>query len=182
MTLQDERGRHGVGGRSLGGDDIGDHGHDPVVRLGDEIEVADLGPNRAAFAIAPVETGGTFSLTDFTMAPPPAPGPPPHAHEDADECVYVLEGTLRMGVGDMERTGGPGSVMLAPRGMLHSLVNVGPGPARFVVVLCPGGFEGFWREMAALRARGGGPPDPDAVLELQDRFHMTTGRVARRLE
>jgi mannose-6-phosphate isomerase-like protein (cupin superfamily) len=116
------------------------------------------------------------------MAAPPAPGPPPHVHEDADECVYVLEGTLEMGVGDDLTTGGAGSVMLAPRGTLHSLVNRGDGPARFIVVLTPPGYEGYWREMSELRARLGGPPDPETTLALQQRYHMGTGGEARRYE
>jgi mannose-6-phosphate isomerase-like protein (cupin superfamily) len=121
-------------------------------------------------------------LTDFTMAPPPAPGPPPHIHEDADECVYVLDGTLEMGLGAERITGSAGSLMLAPRGTRHSLVNVGPGPARFLVVLTAPGFERYWREMADLGARSSGPLDPDVVLGLQRKYRMNTGGEVRRLE
>lgn len=123
---------------------------------------------------------GAYSLSDFTMAAPPAPSPPPHVHEDAHECVYVLEGTLEMSVGEDKLTGGPGSLMLAPRGTLHSLANAGPGPARFIMALSPPGFEGFWREMADPRARIGGPPDPETVVALQHTYHMSTGGEARR--
>lgn len=153
-----------------------------VLRSDSDVEQRALGPNHVAFVLSGDDTGGTFSLTDFSMAPPPAPGPPPHVHEDADECVYVLEGTLEMGVGDRVITGSPGSVMLAPKGTLHALTNAGTGPARFIVVLSPPGYEGFWREMADLRARAGGPPDADAVLELQRKYHMATGGEARRYD
>ncbi len=153
-----------------------------VLRAAGDVEKADLGPNRAAFPLSAVDTGGKFSLTDFTMAPPPAPGPPPHIHQDADEAVYVLEGTVELVVSDQYLTGAAGAVMLAPRGTLHSIANAGSGPARILVVLSPPGYEGFWREMAALRARLGGPPDQATTLDLQRKYHLATGGEARQFE
>ena len=142
-----------------------------VLRLGEAIEAVELGPNSILFPVAS-EDGGTFSVTDFRMAPPPAPGPPPHIHDDADECVYVLDGTLEMSVGERTIVGGPGSVMLAPRGSIHSLVNAGSDTARIIVVLSPSGFEGYWREMAELRATLGGPPDAATSEVLQEKYHV----------
>ena len=141
-----------------------------------------LGPNQAVFSLSAEETGGKYSLTEFTMAPPPVPGPPPHIHEDADEAIYVLDGTLEMGIGDQCVTGSAGAVMLVPKGMLHSLANPGPGPARMLIILSPPGYEGFWREMAELRARLGGPPDAETTLALQRKYHLSTGGEARRFE
>jgi quercetin dioxygenase-like cupin family protein len=142
----------------------------------------DLGPNRAVFSLSGDETGGKYSLTEFTMAPPPTPGPPPHIHEDADEAIYVLEGTLEMRVGEQRLTGAAGAVMLVPRGTLHALANPGPGPARMLIILSPPGYEDFWREMAELRARLGGPPGAETTLALQQKYHLATGGQARRFE
>lgn len=153
-----------------------------ILRSAHETDKADLGPNRATFPLSGDETGGRYSLTEFTMAPPPAPGPPPHIHEDADEAIYILEGTLEMGIGDEKLTGSAGSVMLVPKGTLHSLANPRPGPARILVILSPPGYEGFWREMAELRTKLGGPPDPETVLALQQKYHLTTGGQTRRFE
>jgi quercetin dioxygenase-like cupin family protein len=153
-----------------------------VLRTGERIERVRFGANALAFPLTGADTGGAYSLTDFTMAPPPAPGPPAHVHEDADECVYVLEGSLEMGIGDEVIAGTAGAVMLAPRGTRHSLANVGASPARFIVILSPPGFEAFWREMSELRARLGGPPDPEVVLDLQRKYHMSSGDAARRID
>jgi quercetin dioxygenase-like cupin family protein len=153
-----------------------------ILRPAEEVEAAELGPNRVTFPLHGAETGGTYSLTDFRMAPPPAPGPPPHIHEDADEAVYVLEGELEMGIGDRKLVGSAGAVMLVPKGTLHSLANVGSTPARILVILSPPGYEGFWREMAALRRRLGGPPDAATVLALQRTYHLATGDQIRRFE
>ncbi len=153
-----------------------------ILRSPGAAPAGDLGPNRAAFALSGDETGGKYSLTEFTMAPPPAPGPPPHIHEDADEAIYVLEGVLEMGIGDRRLIGSAGAVMLVPKGTLHSLMNAGNGPARFLVILSPPGYEGFWREMAEVRARLGGPPDAEATLALQRKYHLSTQGQARRFE
>jgi hypothetical protein len=142
-----------------------------IVRPAEDVEVAELGPNRAIFPLHGAETGGTYSLTDFRTAPPPAPGPPPHVHEDADEAVY-----------DRRLVGSAGAVMLVPRGTLHSLASIGSTPARFLVILSPPGYEGFWREMAALRRRLGGPPDAGTVLALQRKYHLVTGDQVRRFD
>lgn len=153
-----------------------------ILRNAGDAPAGVLDPNRAVFALSGDETGGKYSLTEFTMAPPPVPGPPPHIHEDADEAIYVLEGTLEMGIGEQRVTGTAGAVMLVPRGKLHSLANPGPGPARMLIILSPPGYEGFWREMAELRAALGGPPDAETTLALQRKYHLSTSGEARRFE
>jgi hypothetical protein len=55
-------------------------------------------------------------------------------------------------------------------GTLHSVANRGAAPARFIVILSPSGYEGFWREMAALRLRVGSAPDGQTVLALQRKY------------
>ncbi len=152
-----------------------------ILRAPEDVERVALGPNEVVFPLAGDETGGRLSLTEFVMAPPPAPGPPPHAHEDADETVYVLDGTLEMTIGERALTGTAGAVMFVPRGIFHGLANPGPGPARMLVILTPPGYEGFWREMAALQSRSGGPPSPDTVRALQRKYHLATAGAARRL-
>jgi len=78
-------------------------------------------------SITPKDTGGKYSLTKFSMAPRPAPGPPLHIHEDADETVYVLEGELEMGLGDQKLVGSAGSIMLVPRGRCTPWPTLGRG-------------------------------------------------------
>lgn len=153
-----------------------------ILRPVDDAPAGKLGPNRAVFALSEDETGGKYSLTEFTMAPPPVPGPPPHIHEDGDEAIYVPAGTLEMEFGEQKMTGSAGSVLLVPRGMRHGLSNPGPDPVRMLIILSPPGYEGFWREMAELRATLGGPPDAETTLTLQRKYHLTTGGQARSFE
>lgn len=151
-----------------------------ILRDAGDVESVALGPNRVAFLLGGGDTGGAYSLTAWTMAPPPAPGPPPHIHLDADEAIYVVEGVLECRIGDEVITAHAGGVVLVPRGMRHTVANAGPDPSRFLVVLQPPGFEGYWREMARLTAANG-QPDPERVLALQETYHMHS-EAARRFE
>ena len=48
--------------------------------------------------------------------------PPPHIHHREDETFYVLEGEMTVSVGNpaVKINGTPGSVIFAPRGVMHS--------------------------------------------------------------
>jgi hypothetical protein len=48
--------------------------------------------------------------------------------------------------------------------------NAGDVPARMIEIISPGGFEGFFRELAALVEAG--PPTRDARLELAERYGL----------
>jgi quercetin dioxygenase-like cupin family protein len=152
----------------------------PVLRQADAARSVTLGPNRVEFVLDAAETGGRYSLTAWTMAPPPAPGPPGHVHQDADEAIYVLEGALECQVGGQSITAAPGAVILVPRGTWHTLTNVGSDLARFLVILSPPGFEQYWAEVSTLLATTGGTPDPGELLALQRKYRMESQGRPRR--
>jgi hypothetical protein len=66
-----------------------------------------------------------------------------------------------------------GGFVFFPRMIWHTVANVGTGVCRFLVVLTPPGFEGFWRETARRLAEHPPPAQAD-LLALQDRFGMET--------
>ena len=76
---------------------------------------------------------------------------------------YVLDGETF--------TRGPGQAVFVPRGREHTFRVVGGAPSRSIVILTPGGFEGFFREMALGRFRI--PEDMPAVMESAARFQLT---------
>jgi len=63
-----------------------------------------------------------------------------HVHHRHDETVTILSGEGRMRLGDETRDVGPGTVLLVPRGTLHSL-EVIAGPMEAVSVFSPA-FDG----------------------------------------
>jgi mannose-6-phosphate isomerase-like protein (cupin superfamily) len=113
-------------------------------------------------------TGGSFSLFEEV---PPMVDTPRHVHEREDEVFYPLEGEHVIEVGDEEFTVGPGGVVFAPRRVPHAQRRVVPGEGRLLVLTAPGGFDGFFRELAA--AQDAGTLGPDAYAAASERYGIT---------
>jgi quercetin dioxygenase-like cupin family protein len=94
-------------------------------------------------------------------------GPPLH-HHDFDEAFYVLEGELTFQLGAELSTAGPGELVFAPRGAVHTLANLSESPARYVLVCTPGVFTRYFerlREPAPLRASPSSDrPYPETII------------------
>jgi mannose-6-phosphate isomerase-like protein (cupin superfamily) len=113
------------------------------------------------FMVGADESGGGFSLVEHPM-PPRALGAPLHRHSREDEYTFVIEGRVGALLGDETIYGEPGDLIFKPRGQWHTFWNAGDSPARILEIISPGGFEGYFAELAdALSA--GGPPDPAVV-------------------
>src|SRR4051812_40668431 len=78
--------------------------------------------------VAADQTGGSMGLV--TASIPPGTGPSTHAHPDADETFYVIDGELEFLAGDRIFTGRPGDAVYIPRTTRHHVKNVGILPAR----------------------------------------------------
>ena len=81
----------------------------------------------------------SFVVAEWRDAGGP-PGPPRliapvHVHYDDDEAWYVLEGTLRVRVGEDEVEAGVGCGVFVPRGTAHTYWNPGPGPLRYLLIM-----------------------------------------------
>ena len=122
----------------------------------DTVYLYDLG---VRFLLESEATGGGFSLIEHTL-PPHGLGAPLHRHADEDEYSYVLEGRLGAQLGDDVVVAGPGELVRKPRGEEHTFWNAGDEPLRFLELISPGGFEGYFREI---------PP----LLEAGEREHVT---------
>jgi mannose-6-phosphate isomerase-like protein (cupin superfamily) len=60
---------------------------------------------------------------------------PPHIHHRDDEAWYVLEGILRVQVGDKEVEARAGSGVFVPRGTPHTYWNPSTEPVRYLLVM-----------------------------------------------
>lgn len=65
-------------------------------------------------------------------------GPPPHFHPNEEQFMYILEGRMRMVLGDEEQIIEPGTLVHIPRNVRHGVCAVG-GPAVFFAVKSPVG-------------------------------------------
>lgn len=112
------------------------------------------------------DTGGRYALTESLV--PAGGGPPPHIHHREDEAFWVLEGTLEISVGEQRFTGDAGSFVHLPRGVIHSYINVGTEPARFLTWMVPAGLERFFEEVGTPGTDVSSPPpmDEDVIRRL----------------
>lgn len=90
------------------------------------------------FKATTAETDGRFWLAHLTAAK--GWGSPVHMHTREDETFLVIEGELRVKVGDMVTTVPAGSVAVLPRDIPHAY-RVDSDTARFHIVGTPGGFD-----------------------------------------
>jgi mannose-6-phosphate isomerase-like protein (cupin superfamily) len=105
-------------------------------------------------------TGGALSMFEELA---PMVDTPRHVHSKEDELFYVLDGEHVIEVGDEERHVGPGDAVFAPRGIPHAQRRAVPREGRLLVLTVPGGFDGFFRELAAADAAGTLGPDAYAA-------------------
>lgn len=117
----------------------------------------------ATFKIVGEDTEGAFTLGENVT--PPQGGPPPHLHTREDETFYVMEGELEFVVGERTFSATAGSVVYAPRGVMHGFRNVGTTPSRMVVIITPAGLEKFFEEVGEPVTDPSSPPEEPPDVE-----------------
>lgn len=117
------------------------------------------------------ETDGIWSVLEYT-AEAGFQGPPPHWHEELIEGFYVLEGELAVSIDGQDRLAEQGEYVLVPSQTVHSFAVTEDGPGRFLLQVSPGGFEGYFKELAQLMAGADSwPPwDMGPVHRLMGRY------------
>lgn len=121
-----------------------------------------------------VQTGAASGMFELTV-PPGAKVPPAHSHRDNEEIVYVLEGVLRYAVDDEQRDLRPGEHMRTPRGSVHAFSNPHDQVARALIVLTPDIGAQYFRDVAEVASRPGGP-DPARMVEVMARYGLVLSR------
>ena len=97
-------------------------------------------------------------FTFFEMVQQPGhPGVPLHVHETHDELWYILQGTLRLRIGEETYRAETGSTYFVPRHIPHAFRTEGE-PCRFLGLFTPGGFEGWFIERTELLRSGAATP------------------------
>ena len=130
--------------------------HDPVTWNGSEFHVLLEGG----------ETGGSIGL--FTETVPGPAGPPMHVHDDADEALFLLKGEARVVAGGKEKTIKEGEVAFAPKGSEHTFRVTSENGGKFLIMLTPAGFEGFFEAVAAEDLKI--PQDMERINEIATQF------------
>jgi quercetin dioxygenase-like cupin family protein len=115
--------------------------------------------------VAASETAGAFSILEFHL-PPGGTGSPLHRHLETQETFYLLEGELTLTIGERTERVMAGTLARVPAGLAHKFTNDGPGPARLLILLTPGSFEAYFRELATLPTGPDGRADATVIRQI----------------
>lgn len=131
--------------------------------------------------VAGSDTAGLLAIVEHTL-PPGALAAPLPRHSREDELSLVLEGKLGALLGDDVVEASAGSYVLKPRHQWHTFWNAGDEPLRFIELIVPAGFEGYFEKLSPLLRAG---IDPVAIENLAVdcglEFRMDeTERICRR--
>ena len=129
-------------------------------------ELIEVAGNRIRIITA---TAGQL-VCDYSAAPS-FPGPPLHVHPGFDETYLVLEGRLQVTMDDERRELGPGAAAYVSGTVPHTFANPTDERTRFLSVCTPGGFEHFFRGLAA--------GDPALIEAISERFGYEAVERAR---
>ena len=127
--------------------------------------------DRVTYKAVGRDTGGRYGLVEVT-APAGSPGPPPHVHESEEEAFYVVEGELKVQIGERTLQARAGTFALVPRGTVHTFSNPAPRPARVLFIVSPAGFERAFEEMAEVAPRADEPPNMEKLLAIAKKYNL----------
>jgi mannose-6-phosphate isomerase-like protein (cupin superfamily) len=146
---------------------------------GESFDFGGLGVN---WKIENGQTGGRFSVVHHPIAPH-ALAAPLHYHHNEDEYSFVLKGTLGALLGEEVVMAEAGVWVFKPRGQWHTFWNSGDDPCEIIEIISPGGFENYFREVAAawgdqqkfdqINKKYALDMDFDSVANLCERFGLT---------
>src|SRR3954451_3933723 len=134
---------------------------------GRRVDLQGLG---ARYVISAEQTGGALAVLEHDLAPR-ALGAPMHTHEREDEISHIPAGRLGVHIGDRVLEAGPGDTVVKPRGIAHAFWNPGDEPVRFLEVITPAGFEGYFAELEPILGVPG-PPDVAALGAVVARYAL----------
>ena len=143
-----------------------------------------VGINRqlgAMLKVAPDESKSGVAVVEHTLAPG-ALGAPPHRHSREDEISYVLEGTLTVQQDDEISAAGPDEFVIKPRDVWHTFWNAGFERVRFLEIIAPGAFAGYFAELAAVLPAEGMPDEATEkrIAALDEKYGLETNPAASR--
>ena len=123
---------------------------------------------RLVFKLRGEQSNG--AMTVFETEVGPQEGPPLHFHQLQDEWLYVLEGEMRIRLGDDVVPAQAGSFAFIPRRVAHTWQNSGGTPALLLAMFSPSGLEQFFERYADLTDQAG---DLDTFRALAPEAGMT---------
>jgi quercetin dioxygenase-like cupin family protein len=137
-------------------------------------QVFEVPATMVTFLAIAADTGGSFSLFEYRVAP--QQGIPLHRHND-DEAILILEGILQFQIEDQYLNLGPGEFAFVLRQTRHRFLNESAEKVgRILAITLPGGnHERFFAEIGELKTDAAGPfstkpPDIEKIMTVGKRY------------
>ena len=100
------------------------------------------GQDHGRILVSGQETGGRYSLLEWTVAPTADPvSYGPHRHREIEETFLIRSGRLEFLLNDQITSMGAGDFVRVPPGTRHGYANTSGQPVEMLVSFYPGGFE-----------------------------------------
>ena len=100
------------------------------------------GPDRGRILVSSQDTGGRYSLMEWTVAANTGPlSYGPHRHHQIEETFLIRSGHLEFLLNDQVTTMRRGDFVRVPPGTRHGYANISGQPVEMLVSFYPGGFE-----------------------------------------
>jgi len=134
-------------------------------------EVIHAGPVQIRYLLESADTGGALVAFE-AMIPTTARVPVLHSHDDFDETLYGLTGTVTWTLDGRQVPVGPGQVLFIPRGHVHGFMNLETEDARQLSVVTPGLLSPEYFRQIGDVLNVGGPPNVERVIEVMLRHGL----------
>lgn len=134
-------------------------------------EIIRVGELELRFLLDGDDTDQRLVVFEFSV-PPGAKVPAPHYHQDVDELIYGLAGSMTTTVAGQVRALGVGESCFIPRGTVHHHANLGPETATVLTVLTPARIGPAYFRALSVLLQAGGPPDPVRVQEIMANYGL----------
>lgn len=127
----------------------------------------------ATLLVSPEKSDSNVALVNHRL-PPKRLGGPLHRHNSEDEISYILEGTMGLREDDRVTTIQAGEQVVKQRGHWHTYWNPGEDPLVFLEVIAPGGFAGFFEELAEVQPESGTPNEEqlEQIIQLNEKYNL----------
>ena len=146
---------------------------DPHVNPSDE--AIRLGPLGVRFMVTGADSNGSVAAFELSVPAAQRLAAPAHSHDQYEETIYGVEGTLTWTVNGKQLDVGPGQALCIRRGAVHRFDNHGTQDAKALCVITPAALgPQYFRESAdVINAAAGGPPDRAKLAEIMRRHGLT---------
>lgn len=134
-----------------------------VINLGNGLEIH--------FCLDAADTNAQFTLFKCVIHPN-AKVPAAHYHDNFDETLYGLKGSLTLSVDDQVVQLGPGDHYFIKRGRVHSFYNNTDETVEILAYANPGVFtSNYFKDILGIISAGG-PPDMGRLKEVMLQYGL----------